>query len=51
MKWKRWWNSRILGISVKAFVINTRNLNKVKTLKGRSLYSYAQIELLTKKYL
>jgi hypothetical protein len=22
MKWKRWWNSRIFGISVKAFVIN-----------------------------
>jgi hypothetical protein len=31
--------------------LSARNLNKVKTLKGRSLYSYAQIELLTKKYL
>jgi hypothetical protein len=41
MKWKRWWNSRILGISVKAFVINYLQEKKVKTLKGRSLYSYA----------
>jgi hypothetical protein len=43
--------AEFLGISVKSVrnKLSARNLNKVKTLKGRSLYSYAQIELLTKK--
>jgi hypothetical protein len=51
MKWKRWWNSRIFRNKCKSVrnKLSARNLNKVKTLKGRSLYSYAQIELLTKK--
>jgi hypothetical protein len=40
-----------LGISVKSVrnKMSKRNIHKIKTFKGRSLYSYEQIQLLTKK--